>query len=204
MSASSATPQPRENEKTGSMHHEGESQRERELAGYRAGSPWPGEDGGPMRRQSPRLVGAAGRGSGLTRGGAFELTATRAVSVGGMIVLRDPGEVYAMGCRLDADSTSWLERIDGESLEMVRRSPGSRRRPVWPGGVAAHANGDLYVTFGRWCHRLDPDCQPVVPVELPHPRSYNSLVVLPDGHLVMKDLGAVWGRRPFLRTRSAR
>jgi hypothetical protein len=65
-----------------------------------------------------------------------------------MIVLRDPGEVYAMGCRLDADSTSWLERIDGESLEMVRRSPDLAGGPFWPGGVAAHANGDLYVTFG--------------------------------------------------------
>jgi hypothetical protein len=106
-----------------------------------------------------------------------------------MIVLRDPGEVYAMGCRLDADSTSWLERIDGESLEMIRRSPDLAGGPFWPGGAAVHANADLYVTFGRWCHRLDPECQPVVSAELPHPRPYNSLVILPDGHLVMKDLG---------------
>lgn len=167
MSASSATPQPRENEKTGSMHHEGESQRERELAGYRAGSPWPGEDGGPMRRQSPRLVGAAGRGSGLTRGGAFELTATRAVSVGGMIVLRDPGEVYAMGCRLDADSTSWLERIDGESLEMVRRSPdlaggpfGRVALPPMPTGICTSRSADGVIgsipTVSRWSRSSCP------------------------------------------------
>ena len=64
------------------MHRDGDLQRERELAGYRAGSPWPGEDGGPSRRQSPRIIDGVGRGWNLAQGGALELTATRAVSGG--------------------------------------------------------------------------------------------------------------------------
>ena len=170
------------------MGDEQADQRDRELAGYRAGSPWPGEDGGPTRRQSPRIVGDAGRGWGLAAGGTLTAT-SREAPMAGMVVLRDPGEVYAMGCTLGVESTSWLERIDPESLEAVHRSPDLAAGPFWPGGVAAHANGDLYVTFGRWCHRLDPECQPVASIELPRPRPYNSLVILPDGHLVMKDFG---------------
>ncbi len=50
-----------------------------------------------------------------------------------------------------------------------------------------HANGSLYSTQGRWCHRLAPDCSVLAARELPRDRPYNSLLVLPDGHLVMKD-----------------
>lgn len=171
------------------MDRDHETQRDLELAGYRAGSPWPAEDGGPTRRQSPRIVGDAGRGWDLAHGGTLEASVTRAAPIAGMVVLRDPGEVYAMGCTIDVESTSWVEQIDPESLETIHRSPDLAAGPFWPGGVAAHANGDLYVTFGRWCHRLDPECQPVASVELPQPRPYNSLVVLPDGHLAMKDFG---------------
>ncbi|MCI0885059.1 MAG: hypothetical protein J4N92_02610, partial [Chloroflexi bacterium] len=54
-------------------------------------------------------------------------------------------------------------------------------------------NGSLYVTFGRYCHRLDPDCQPVASRKLPRNRAYNSLLILPDGHLVMKDFAGGGG-----------
>jgi hypothetical protein len=106
-----------------------------------------------------------------------------------MTVLRDPGELYLQGHigGVGTESTSWVERIDPESLEPIKRSPALTAGPFWPGGVAAHANGSLYVTFGRWCHRLDPDCQPMASRELPRDRPYNSLIILPDGHLVMKD-----------------
>lgn len=166
----------------------------RELAGYRAGSPWPGEDGGPQRRHVARVVGDAGGGLGLgSTGASLVATASRLSPMCCMVVTRDPGEVYLMGHSLGDDSISWLERIDPESLEAQRRSPDLPGGPFWPGGVAAHANGDLYVTYGRWCHRLDPDCQPVASRELPVERPHNSLVILPDGHLVMKDFGGGTG-----------
>jgi hypothetical protein len=53
--------------------------------------------------------------------------------------------------------------------------------------VACHANGSLYVTYGTWCHRLDPDLTVRASRRLPRDRPYNSLVILPDGSLVMKD-----------------
>ena len=81
-----------------------------------------------------------------------------------------------------------MERIDPDSLAPLERSPDLSAGPFWPGGLAAHANGSLYVIYGRWCHRLAPDCTPVVSRQLPQERPYNSFVVLPDGVLVMKDL----------------
>lgn len=155
------------------------------LRGYRAGSPWPGEDGGPLRRQQPHGAG----GWDLAAGGTLRVAASRHEAMSGMVVVRDPGEVYLFGHTLGDDTTSWLERIDPTTLATVHRSPDLAAGPFWPGGVAAHANGDLYVTYGRWCHRLDPACQPVASRRLPRHRPYNSLVVLPDGHLVMKDFG---------------
>jgi hypothetical protein len=108
-----------------------------------------------------------------------------------MPVLREPGEVYVQGNTPPGlgETTAWVERIDPESLATVGRSPDLAGGPFWPGGVAVHANGDLYVTHGRWCHRLDPDCRPVASRELPRDRPYNSLLILPDGNLVMKDFG---------------
>lgn len=153
-------------------------------AGYFA-SPWPGEDGGPARRQVPSMLG----GPGLRPG--EQLSAQSRDAVGAtMVVLREPGEVYVQGLSFGAPSTGWVERIDPESLAPIARSPELAAGPFWPGGVAVHTNGDLYVTYGRWCHRLNPDCAVVAARELPRDRPYNSLVILPSGHLVMKDFVA--------------
>ena len=167
-------------------------------------SPWPAEDGGPARRQVPHrqadgTTGApigpwlgrsdVGDGAGATPRAPLQATA-RELWAPTMAVLRDPGEVFVVCHTLGPTGTSsWLERIDPVTLEPVDRSPDLPGGPFWPGGVAAHANGSLYVTYGRWCHRLDPDCSLVASRELPRDRPYNSLVVLPDGHLVMKDIG---------------
>jgi hypothetical protein len=145
-------------------------------------SPWPGEDGGPQRRQVPH----GGAAPSLRSGGRLTCT-SRALSAPTMVLLRAPGEVFVQGCVLGADSTAWVERVDPESLATLARSPDLPGGPFWPGGMVAHANGSLYVTFGRWCHRLEPDCSVLVARELPRARPYNSLVVFPDGHLVMKD-----------------
>jgi len=105
-----------------------------------------------------------------------------------MAVLRAPGEVFLTGHGFGDDVTAWVERIDPSTLAPLARSPDLAAGPFWPGGIAAHANGSLYVTCGRWCHRLDTDCRPVASRELPQPRPYNSLLILPGGALVMKDL----------------
>lgn len=153
------------------------------LAGYWPG-PWPCEDGGPRRTQVPTHAEA---GIDLQPGETL-VARSRGAIMACMTILRDPGEVYLHGqSGPGAGTTAWVERVHPESLDPVKRSPDLAGGPFWPGGIAAHANGDLYVTYGRYCHRLDPDCHPVTSRELPRDRPYNSLLILPDGNLVMKD-----------------
>jgi hypothetical protein len=59
---------------------------------------------------------------------------------------------------------------------------------MWPGGMAVHRNGDLYVVYGCHAHRLDRDCQPRVCRRLPIAQPYNSFVILENGLLVTKNL----------------
>lgn len=160
---------------------------------------WPGEDGGPRRRQAPGAHpnapdGAAAAGLRLATDGGTLQAHSRQLFMGCMTIRRGPGEVYLQGCTMTPpDTTGWVERLDPESLEPTHRSPELPGGPFWAGGVAAHANGDLYVTYGRFCHRLDPECGVVAARELPRDRAYNSLLVLPDGHLVMKDFAGGTG-----------
>jgi hypothetical protein len=106
-----------------------------------------------------------------------------------MVVLRDPGEAYLLRHTGGDAAISWVERIDPDSLEPLERSPDLAGGPTWPGGMAAHANGSLYVAFGRHVHRLGADATLIASHELPRDRPYNSFVILPDGHLVTKDFG---------------
>jgi hypothetical protein len=152
-------------------------------------SPWPAEDGGPARRQAPHGIAGLGLAPGDT------LAAVSRLSIAStMVVLRDPGEVYLL-CHTGGEAAvSWVEQIDPVTLEVVRRSPDLPGGPTWPGGVAAHADGSLYVVFGRYAHRLSPTLDVVAAAELPRHRPYNSFVVLPDGHLATKDFaGALPG-----------
>jgi hypothetical protein len=59
---------------------------------------------------------------------------------------------------------------------------------MWPGGMAVLANGDLYVVYGRWAHRLDRDCRVKTSLQLPVDAAYNSFVVLDCGLIVAKNL----------------
>jgi len=154
------------------------------LAGYWPG-PWPCEDGGPTRPGAAATP--AGRALGLRPGDALTVTARPAPGAT-MVILRAPGEVFLTGHTFGDDVTAWVERLDPVTLATRARSPDLPAGPFWPGGMAAHRNGLLYVTCGRWCHALDPDLTVVARRELPRPRPYNSLLVLPDGSLVMKDL----------------
>lgn len=151
-------------------------------------SPWPAEDGGPLRQQVPHGVA----GLGLQKGDELEVVSRFAIA-STMTVLREPGEVYLLGHGAGEGAVSWVEQLHPHTLEPLRRTPDLPGGPVWPGGLAAHANGSLYAVFGRHAHRLSSDLEVLASVELPRDRPYNSFVVLPDGCLAMKDFG---GARP--------
>ena len=156
------------------------------MAGYWP-SPWPGEDAGPRRSQAPHAV----TGLNIAEGERLEVTSRDAFAVT-MVILREPGQVYLLrhtvGTNMFSDPVvGWVERIDPQTLEVVERSPELAAGPFWPGGLAAHANGSLYTVFGRWCHRLAPDCSVIARRELPAPRPYNSFVILADGTIATKD-----------------
>ena len=108
-----------------------------------------------------------------------------------MVVLRDPGEVYLLCHTGGDDAISWVEQIHPHTLEVLRRSPDLPGGPTWPGGLACHANGSLYVVFGRHAHRLSASLELLATTELPRLRPYNSFVILPDGHLATKDFGGI-------------
>ncbi|MGZ4715098.1 MAG: hypothetical protein ACXWCB_00200 [Acidimicrobiales bacterium] len=151
-------------------------------------SRWPAEDGGPLRRQLPHR----GPSLDLQPGEALHVESREAM-LATMVVLRDPGEVYLLRHTAGDGAVAWVERIDPVTLEPIERSPDLPGGPMWPGGLAAHANGSIYVVFGRHAHRLAPDCSLVCSRELPRDRPYNSFVVLPDGHLAAKDFAGALG-----------
>ncbi len=152
-------------------------------------SPWPGEDGGPGRLQVDE------RETGLNlQAGETLASRGRRVFFGNMLVMREPDQLYLMTIQalrnryLGLPVTCRVEKIHPESLGTIKRSPPLKAGPFWPGGLAVHRNGDLHVTYGRWCHRLNPDCEVVASRELPRNRPYNSHIVLDNGLLVMKDM----------------
>jgi hypothetical protein len=127
-------------------------------------------------------------GLGLTPGARLQVTGRMSL-MNTMVVLRAPGEVFLQGhSGPGPDTTAWVERIDPVSLEPLARSPDLVGEVFWPGGIVAHANGSLYVAYGRYCHRLDGDCRVIARRKLPRATPYNSLLVLSDGNLVMKNM----------------
>lgn len=150
-------------------------------------SPWPAEDGGPQRLQV-----ASTTGWGLAPGAGLEVT-HRAAPGTTMVVLRDHDEVYVLRHGFGEDAPAWVEQIDPITLEVVRQSPELAGGPMWPGGIAVHADGSLHVVFGNHAHRLAADTSVLASTELPRDLPYNSFVTVPDGHLVTKDFA---GHRP--------
>lgn len=149
-------------------------------------SRWPAEDGGRTRRQAPR----SGDGLGV-QPGTTPTVVSRMALASTMVVLREPGEVFLLCHTGGDDAVSWVEQVHPGTLETIRRSPDLPGGPTWPGGVACHANGSLYVVFGCHAHRLTATLDVVATVELPRRRPYNSFVILPDGHLATKDFGGL-------------
>jgi hypothetical protein len=160
--------------------------------------PWTCEDGGPRRGGS-----ADGQpGLGLKPGERLELTAARDAFATDALVRREPGELYALSHPIPirgVQSTpveGWVERLDPITLDTVASTPRLPGGAYWPGGIAAHANGDLHMVFGRWAHRLSPALEVLASHRLPVPRPHNSFVVLDGGELVTKDCDAPAGREP--------
>ena len=156
-------------------------------AGYLA-TPWPGEDGGPQRLQLARSAASLG-----LRAGEKLRSVSRRTWMSTMTLLGAPGEVYllthsALRAKVGLATTACVERIDPQSLKTVCRSPRLAGGPMWPGGMALHRNGDLYVVYGRYLHRLNRDCEPQARLQLPVNEAYNSFVILDNGLLVTKNL----------------
>lgn len=154
-------------------------------------SPWPGEDGGPQRLQAVSGL----KGLGIKRGEALNIKASRRLSTGNMVVLRDPGEVYLLHVdtlrdKLGMHCYSHVEKLDPKTLKPIKKSPRLAGGTWWPGGFCVHRNGDLYLTFGRWAHRLNPDCELLASYELPQDLPYNSHVILDNGFIVTKPIAS--------------
>ena len=153
-------------------------------------SPWPAEDGGPQRLQTAPVASVPGLN--LRPGERLQCTA-RHTLLSTMTVLGAPGEVYllthsALRARLGLPTTACVEKIDPISLQPLARSPRLHGGPMWPGGMAVHRNGDLFVVYGRYLHRLSRQCEPLASLQLPVNAPYNSFVVLDNGLIVTKNL----------------
>jgi hypothetical protein len=149
-------------------------------------SPWPAECGGPRRQKAPRSPGLA-----LRPGEKLQQRTRDNGEWNVMMVQRAAGELY-LQYNNHVDSTEkygGLERIDPVTLATLAKSP---RLPAgghtWCGGVVAHENGFLYMNNGNRCFKLDADCQVVDEAVLPRDAAYNSLLVMQDGCLVMKNI----------------
>ena len=160
--------------------------------------PWTCEDGGPRRWGS-----AAGQpGPAIRPGERLEVVAVRDAFATDVLVRRGPGELYALrhGIPIRGIQSTpvegWIERLDAETLTASASSPRLPGGPWWPGGIAAHASGDLHMVFGRWAHRLSPALDVLASHRLPVPRPHNSFVVLDGGELVTKDCDAPAGAEP--------
>ena len=151
-------------------------------------SPWPGEDGGPERHQTPR------RGAGLRlQSGERLRCTTRRTLMSTMTVLGAPGEVYllthsVLRAKLGLPTSACVELIEPHSLKTLRRSPRLRGGPMWPGGMAIHRNGDVLVVYGRYAHRLNRQCELLATFKCPVNAPYNSFVFLDNGLMVTKNL----------------
>ncbi len=157
--------------------------------------PWSGEDGGPRRLCKPE----GQPGLGIQPGEDLQLEVFRDSFAADMLIRREPGELYALrhdmprGDPLAGDCEGWVEKLDPETLKpltVTQRFPAGR---YWPGGIAAHANGDIYMIFGCWARRFSTDLELKAERRLPVNRPYNSFVILDTGELVTKDCDAPRG-----------
>ncbi|MBN8867151.1 MAG: hypothetical protein J0H98_06330 [Solirubrobacterales bacterium] len=157
--------------------------------------PWSGEDGGPRRLCRPE----GQPGLGIEPGERLKLDVFRDSFAADMLIRREEGELYALrhdmpkGDPLAGDCEGWVEKLDPKTLMPLTVTPRFPAGRYWPGGIAAHANGDIYMVFGRWARRFSKDLELKAERKLPVDRPYNSFVILDTGELVTKDCDAPRG-----------
>ncbi len=168
------------------------------MAGAYWPRPWTCEDGGPRRWGA-----VSGQpGLGMRAGERLEVSAVRDAYATDALVRREPGELYALRHDIPvrgpqtAPVEGWVERLDPETLAVSASTPRLPGGAYWPGGIAAHASGDLHMVFGRWAHRLSADLDVIASHRLPVARPHNSFVVLDGGEIVTKDCDAPAGLEP--------
>jgi len=153
-------------------------------------SSWAGEDGGPRRLQRARNAVIPT----ISADSQLDVTSRDAPALT-MAIVGPNDELFLQRIMPGPAAISWVEKIDPITLEVIAQSEQLAGGPLWPGGLAAHANGSLYVVFGNHAHRLSTYLQVIGSVELPRLRPYNSFVILPSGHLATKDFsGALPGQ----------
>ncbi|MCW2990566.1 MAG: hypothetical protein JWM73_1160, partial [Solirubrobacterales bacterium] len=141
-------------------------------------------------------------GLGLRPGERLRVAAARDALATDVLARRGPGELYALRHDVPPDGAqgtpldAWVERMDPDTLAVTARTPRLPGGPYWPGGIAAHANGDLHMVYGSWAHRLTADLHVLASRELPVARPHNSFVILDGGELVTKDCDAPAGLEP--------
>jgi hypothetical protein len=145
-------------------------------------SAWPGEDGGPKRQQIANNVVIPR----IRTSQQLEVVSRDALAIT-MPIVGPNNELFLQRIMPGPDSVTWVEQIDPRTLEPLAQSEQLAGGPMWPGGMAAHANGSLYVVFGNHAHRLSTDLTVIASIQLPRVRPYNSFVILPTGHLATKD-----------------
>ncbi|MBO6693546.1 hypothetical protein [Parvibaculum sp.] len=150
-------------------------------------SPWPAEDGGAMRLASTSTVPL-----NIQPDDRLQVTRRR-TQLSTMTILGAPGEVFllthsAMRAQLGFPTSSRVTRVDAQTLKTISKSPRLPGGRMWPGGMALHRNGDLYVVYGNHAHRLDRGLSLRASLTLPHDLPYNSFVVLDCGLLVCKNI----------------
>jgi len=157
------------------------------LSGY-FDSPWPCEDAGPARLQSPH--GAAG--FNLQAHETLQATSRR-THLSTMTVLGAPGEVFllthsVLASHIGLATSAQLQLIDPQTLKARKKSPRLPGGPMWPGGMAVLGNGLVLVVYGRYAHLLNRQCELLRSKKLPINEPYNSFVVLANGLVVTKNL----------------
>ena len=162
-------------------------------------TPWSSEDGGSLR-----WCCAGGQaGLGIQPGERLEVAAVKDAFASDMVIRRNEGELYALrhempwtGGAQSAPVRGWTEKLDPITLEVIASTPKLPGGPYWPGGIGCHANGDIYMVFGGWAHRLTADLEVLASHKLPVTRPHNSFVILNGGELVTKDCDAPAGLAP--------
>ncbi|MDQ2699794.1 MAG: hypothetical protein M3Y23_00520 [Actinomycetota bacterium] len=141
-------------------------------------------------------------GPGIRPGESLAVTAVQDAFASNMLIRREPGELYSLrhdlpvGKPLEGSVDGWVEKLDPKTLEVLASTPRFPAGHYWPGGIAAHANGDIHMVFGVWAYRMNTDLEILAKHRLPVDRPHNSFVILNGGELVTKDCDAPAGLEP--------